>query len=106
MAKIKYDAVVETVRYKPSGEIDWVRLYERRGGIFSDLLIMDRETLVQRMKDGKRFAAGKRIPYLASTFETSTLLRLVKQGDKEILVTDQAQSSQPSHDRLDGVPVI
>ena len=106
MAKSKFDGVVEAVHYKPNGEIDWVRLFERRGAIFSDYLIMDRQTLVERMKAGKRFTAGKRVPYLAGTFETSALLRLVKQGDREILVTDQAQPSQSGHDRLEGVPLV
>ena len=106
MAKIKYDGVVEAVHYKPNGEIDWVRLFERRGAIFSDTIVTDRQKLVERMKSGKRFVAGKRIPYMASTFEISAPLRLVKQGDREILVTDQAQSSQPGHDRLEGVPVV
>jgi hypothetical protein len=103
MAKKKFDGVVEAVRYKPNGEVDWVRAYERRGATFSDYVLLDRQTLVQRLKSGKRYLAGKRLPYLAGTFEVSSPLRLVNAGGKEILVTDEVQSSQ---DRLEGVPLI
>jgi hypothetical protein len=106
MAKVKYDGIIETVHYKPNGEVDWVRLFERRGAIYSDYQIYDRQKLVDRMKAGKRFAAGKRIPYLANTFEVASALRLVKQDGKEVLVTDQAQPGASGHDRLAGVPVV
>jgi hypothetical protein len=102
MAKIKYDGVVEAVRYKPDGEIDWVRAYERRGSAFSDYLLIDRQTLIKRLKSGKRFVVGERIPYLAGTFKVSAPIRLVDKGSQEIIVTGDADS----HDRLDGVPLI
>ena len=103
MAKIKYDGVVEAVRYKPDGEIDWVRAYERRGSIFSDYLLIDRQTLVKRLKSGKRFVIGERLPYLAGTFKVSAPLRLFDKGSQELIVTGDTASSQ---DRLDGVPLI
>ena len=103
MAKIKYDGVVEAVRYKPDGEIDWVRAYERRGPTFSDYRLIDREALIKRLKSGKRYVVGKRIRYLASTFEVSSPLRLVDKGSQEIIVTGDVAANQ---DRLDGVPLI
>jgi len=103
MAKVKFDGVVEAVRYKPNGEVDWVRAYERRGPTFGDHVLIDRQSLIQRMKSGKRYFAGQRLPYLASTFEISSPLRLVNAGGKEILVTNEVQSSQ---DKLEGVPLI
>jgi hypothetical protein len=103
MAKVKYDGVVEAVRYKPGGEIEWVRLFERRGAAFTDFLIYDRKTLIERIKAGKRYVSGKRVLYLAGTFEVGAPLRLAKAGDKEILVTDEIQANQ---DRLEGVPVL
>ena len=103
MARQKFDGVVETVRYKPSGEVDWVRAYERRGTTFSDHLLIDRATLIQRLKDGKRYVAGRRIPLMASTFEVKQPLRLVTADGEEVLVVGEKHAN---HDQLDGVPVI
>ena len=103
MAKIKYDGVIEAVRYKPDGEVDWVRAYERRGAIFSDYILLDRQSLIQLLKKGKRDLAGKRLPYMAGTFEVSSPLKVVTTGGKDVLVTDDVQSS---HDRLEGVPLV
>jgi hypothetical protein len=103
MRKQKIDGVVECVRYKPNGEVDWVRAYERRGATYSDHVLLKREALIQKLKSGKMFMAGNRTSLLASTFEVTTPLRLIKAGDKEILVTDDLQSNQ---DCLEGIPII
>jgi hypothetical protein len=103
MAKIQYDGVIEAVHYKPNGEVDWVRAYERRGAIFTDYVLIDRQTLIQRMKKGKRYVAGVRLPYLAGTFEVSSQLKVVSAGGKDVLVTGEVQSTR---DRLEGVPLV
>ena len=103
MAKRKYDGVVECVRYKPGGDVDWVRAYERRGAIFSDHQIISRESLIQKIKSGKKFVTGRRVIGMASTFEIAGFVSVVSSGDKEILVTDNHPASQ---DFLEGVPVI
>jgi hypothetical protein len=64
MIKAKpYDGVVVAVRYTPHGEIDWVRAFERRGFVFSDYRVMERNTLIERLQAGKRFKTGSRIPF-------------------------------------------
>lgn len=103
MARQKYDGVVEAVHYKPDGQVDWVRTYLRRGPTFTDRVLLDRQNLVEHLKSGKTFFVGKRVPQLASTFEISQPVRLIRQGDRDILVTGETQADQ---DRLDGVPVI
>lgn len=103
MPRLKYDGVVEAVRYKPNGEVDWVRAYERRGPTFSDVVLIDRESLIKRLKRGQRFVTGRRLSYLASTFEVFKPLRLVNNGDREVLVAGDSASES---DSLDGVPVI
>jgi hypothetical protein len=103
MAKKRYDGVVEAVRYKPNGEVDWVRAYERRGSTFSDHVLIRREDLVERLKSGRTFMVGRRVPLKASTFEVSQPLRLVKVGGSEILVVGQTQVER---DRLEDVPII
>lgn len=103
MAKVKYDGVVEAVRYTPEGRVDWVRTFLRRGSIFSDYIILDRQTLIEQIKSGKKFMVGQRLPYLASTFDVSDTVRVVEKNGKEIVVAGEQQSER---DHLEGVPLI
>ena len=103
MARQKFDGVVEVVHLKPDGQVDWVRAYLRRGAAFSDHIKLDRSTLVEQIKSGKRYLTGKRIPLMAGSFEVDQPLRVVPKNGKEVLVTGELQSEQ---DRLEGVPVI
>lgn len=103
MAKAKIDGVVEGVRYLPNGKVAWVRAYLRRGPTFSDHLLLDRQTLVEHLKSGKRYLAGKRVPLMASTFETTQPLRVVGKNGDEIIVTGDIQAEK---DSLEGVPLI
>jgi len=103
MAKIKYDGVVEAVHYKPNGEVDWVRAYERRGATFSDHVLIERGTLIERLKSGKNYVVGRRIPLKASTFEVTLPLKVVNIGEKDTLVVGETRAEQ---DRLEGVPII
>ena len=59
MARQKFDGVVEVVHLKPDGQVDWVRAYLRRGAAFSDHIKLDRSTLVEQIKSGKRYLTGK-----------------------------------------------
>jgi hypothetical protein len=102
MAKINYDVVVEAVRYKLDGEIDWVRAYERRGPAFGDYILFDRQDLIKRLKSGKRLVAGERIPYLAGTFNVSKPIRLIDKGGQQIIATGDSAG----RDHLEGVPLI
>lgn len=103
MAKAKFDGVVESVHYKPNGEVDWVRAYERRGPTFSDHLLLPRAELIRRMKSGKKYVVGQRVPLMGSTFDVSHPLRLVQEGGKESVVAGAANGNG---DRLEGVPVL
>lgn len=103
MARNDYDGVVEAVHYSSDGQVAWVRAYEKRGPTFSERMMLDRETLVARLKDGKRYVSGKRIPYLASTFDVSDALHLVNKDGEEVLVTGDRQAET---DNLEGVPII
>jgi hypothetical protein len=103
MGKPKYDGVVECVHYKPNGEVDWVRAYERRGATFSDYVVISRAALIQKLRSGKKFVVGKRVPEMASTFDVTTSLRLSSTAGKDVLVSDEDSSDQ---DHLPGVPVF
>ncbi len=103
MAKVKFDGVVQAVRYQRDGQVEWVRAYLRRGPTFSDYILINRQTLIEYLKSGKRYYAGERIPLMASTFHLYQPLRVIQQDGKEILVTGDLVTSQ---DRLDGVPIL
>jgi hypothetical protein len=95
----KFDVVIEAVRYK-NGKIELVRGYERRGPTFSDRILLGRKTMLDRLKEGKRFVTGQRKEYLASTFEVGKAVKLVGADGKQVVTT----LSEADHDELEGVP--
>ena len=98
-----YDGVVEAVRLTTGEKIKWVRAYERRGPTWSDHLILDRATLVDRIKSGQRFVTGKRIPNMGSEFEVSDPIELGETSKGEVIRIVDTTSNK---DALPGVPVI
>jgi hypothetical protein len=103
MPKAKYDGVVEAVHYGPDGKVAWVRVYERRGAIFSDRIVIDRNTFVERLQAGRIYFAGRRVPQMAGTFETTAPVRLLGGEGDEILVSGEPEAGR---EYLKGVPVI
>ena len=103
MAKTKFDGVVEAVHYTPLRQVEWVRAYLRHGSVFSDRLLVDRQSLVEHLKSGKKLMAGKRLPLMGGTFEVTHPLRLIEQDGRDVLVVGDEQAE---HDYLEGVPVI
>jgi hypothetical protein len=103
MARPKFDGVVESVHYQEDGQVAWVRAFLRRGPTWSDRILLDRQTLLEQMKAGKRFVAGKRVPLLAGTFETSESLKIQKTDGQEVIVVGDNQAGR---DDLDGVPIL
>jgi len=98
---IKFDGVIEAVRYK-GGKIDVVRAYERRGATFSDHVLLNRKTLIERIRQGKQFVTGNRREFMASTFEIGKSVNLVGAEDAQIIST----RDQSGRDELEGVPVF
>jgi len=101
--KKNYDGVVVAVRYTSQGEIDWVRAFERHGYVFSDRVNLDRETLIDRLKSGKRFKTGERKPYQGSDFDVKDDIRLVDKNGNQIIVAGQNSSDR---DLLGNLPII
>lgn len=102
MARIKYDGVVEAVRYQPNGQIKLVRVHEKRGFVFSDVLILDRPALVERLSRGMKFVTGQRKAYVANEFEIGKSLHLA--GKTEAVITTKEQAG--SQDFLANVPIF
>ena len=97
------DGVIEAAHFNPDGKLAWVRAYERRGPTWSDVVLLDREALVQRLKQRKRFYVGSRREFWASEFDVTLPVRLVENYRNTVLVTGRGRAQQ---DRLEGIPVV
>ena len=97
----KIDGVIEAVRYK-NGQIMMVRAYERRGATFSDRVLLDRKTLLERLQKGQQFVTGSREELLASTFKVGRSVMVLKQDNRELLATHE----NATRDELEEVPVF
>ena len=85
MAK-KIDVVIEAVRYK-NGQIVVVRGYERRGTTFSDRVLIDRKTLIEKLQKGNQISIGSPEEFKASTFKLDRKVLLVKHENREWIST-------------------
>jgi hypothetical protein len=102
MAK-KFDGVIEAVRYNPDGQIALVRAYVLRVVTYSDRVLLDRKTLLERIKAGKKFTTGQRKEFLASTFEFGKTVKVLGSNGKDILTT---REDVPQHDELEEIPIF
>jgi len=97
----KIDGVIEAVRYK-NGQILLMRAYERRGATFSDCVLLDRKTLLERLQKGANYMTGARKELRASTFTLGKSVLVLKQADRELLATD----ANTTRDELENVPAF
>jgi hypothetical protein len=102
MAHQKYDGIIEAVRYQPNGQIDVVRVYKKRGFVFSDILLMDRPALIDELSRGKKYVTGQRQIYVANVFVTGKSIHL--SGKSKPIITTKEQAG--SQDFLANVPVF
>ena len=99
MAK-KFDGVIEAVRYK-NGQIEVVRVFERRGSAFTDRIIIDRKEFLDRLQKGRQFFVGKRKEFLAGSFEVQDKpVRVVDKNGQEVIST----RTEADHDELEQAP--
>jgi hypothetical protein len=103
MFRRKIDGVIEAVRYTPQGSIDWVRSYERRDMVYSDVLILNREEFLERLDAGQLFYTGKRKQYQGNAFETERKVITKGTNGDRIILTEGSDADQ---DHLEGVPLI
>ena len=102
MAK-KFDGVIEAVRYNPDGQIALVRGYELRGVTYSDRVLLDRDTLLKRLKAGKKFITGQRKEYWASTFDFGKTVKAQSREGKDFITT---RDDAPQRDELEETPAF
>ncbi len=103
MARVKFDGLIEAVRYLPDGEIEQVRIYLRRGPTFSDHKLMSRDALLEFLKNGNKAVTGSRQELMASTFTVEKKVHLVKaSGEKYFIATEK----KADKDMLEGTPLF
>ncbi len=100
MAK-KVDVVIEAVRYK-NGQIVVVRGYERRGTTFSDRVLIDRKSLIEKLQKGNQISIGSRERLQASTFKLDRNVLLVKHDNRDWIAT----GSNATQDHLENAPIF
>lgn len=102
MAK-KFDGVIEAVRYNRNGQIALVRGYELRGVTYSDLVLLDRDTLLERLKAGQKFITGQRKERWGSTFEFGKTITAVSKDGKDFITT---REDNPKRDEIEDTPAF
>lgn len=102
MAK-KIDGVIEAVRYNKVGQITLVRGYELRGVTYSDLILLDRGTLLERLKEGKKFSTGQRKEFWGSTFDFGKPVEVISKDGKDYITT---RGNAPTRDELEETPAF
>jgi hypothetical protein len=108
MANKTYDGVIEAVHYSAGGKVEWVRVYMRRGPSWSDRIILQRQELIEAIRSGKRMMLGKRVEFMAGTFEVTDEVRLAGMDGTEWLVVsaDAAAYGPQEQDNLEGAPLL
>ncbi len=101
--KKKYDGVIEAVHYRQNGQVDWARVYLRRGSAWSDCVIIKRDELVKEIKSGKQMVIGQRVEFMAGTFEVSSAVKVTGTDGQENLTTSATVTGR---DHLEGTPVL
>jgi hypothetical protein len=99
MARMKLDGVIEAVHYTTGGNIDYVRIFERHGTVWSDQILLNRNELSARLRLGKQFKVGARKVYFGSVFNTGA-------GVCQIDGCIVTEGLPGGRDLLDGVPIF
>ncbi|UCF61486.1 MAG: hypothetical protein JSV37_02055 [Anaerolineaceae bacterium] len=91
-ASRKLDVVLVAARYGEGGDqLDIVQGYERRGFVWGDLVLLDRQALIERLNDKKRVVTG--YPgELPGDFEVTAEVHLTKEGGGISIVADGHQT--------------
>ncbi len=84
----KLDVVIEAVRLDAhDGRLGLARGYERRGHVWSDVVLLTREELVERLRRGARVAVG-RMKDVPGDFEVLARVRLRRADGTDFLAAE------------------
>jgi hypothetical protein len=84
----KLDVVLVAVRYDDSeGRLTLAQGYERRGFVWGDLVLLDRDDVIDRIQAGKRVVAGRRAE-IPGDFEVLNPIQLQRLNGSSSLVAE------------------
>jgi hypothetical protein len=84
----RLDVVLVAVRYDElDGKLSLAQGYERRGFVWGDLVLFNREAVIDRIQAGKRVVAGKRAE-MPGDFEVLYPIRLQSSNGSAALVAE------------------
>ncbi len=89
----KWDAVLIATRYGADGRLSLAQGYFRRGEVWGDKQLLDREALIEALKQGRRIAAGAPTD-IPGEFDIDVPVHLEEGSDGEFLVADGAAGSR------------
>jgi hypothetical protein len=95
------DVVVVAARYAPDQSLATAQAYERRGPVWTDLVLLDRRTLIERLRSGKKVGVGQPLA-VPGDFAVRTRLVLGRENGHEVL---RAAGTGSNGDDL-GVPLF
>jgi hypothetical protein len=86
------DLVLVDARYTADGRrVSIARGYERRGDVWSDLVILDRDSIVNRLKRGRKVFTG-RTRDLPGDFELLSPVSLTRSGETLRLGSEKGEN--------------
>jgi hypothetical protein len=99
----KADMVVVAARYDPAdGRLLRAQAYERRGAVWTDLVLLDRDELLARLRSRRRVYSGAVEPGIPGNFSVRGRLRLQEANGRAVLALE---TSPTGNDEL-GVPIF
>ncbi len=99
----KADMVVVAARYDAAdGRLLRAQAYQRRGAVWSDLVLVDRDDLLERLQLRRRVYAGAVDPGLPGDFSVRGRLRLQEGNGRAVVTLGTAPNGR---DEL-GVPIF
>jgi len=100
----KPNGVITSVRYADDGQrLSLIRFYERRGAIYSDLQMIARPDLIERLKSGQKLVIGQRQGNVPGSFQTGKAVRLAGAGEGARICTGETGEAR---DYLEGAPIF
>jgi hypothetical protein len=89
----RLDIVVVAARYDPQGKLTVAQGFERRGQVWSDLILVDRDTLIRKLRSRWRVAVAVPAP-VPGDFEIVARVRLERKNGVETLASNSAHADQ------------
>ena len=92
-ASRRLDLVLVAARYTPDGRLALAQGYERLGQVWTDLMLFDRASLIERLRAGKHVAVG-RAAAVPGDFEVQDAVVLAGANGRAVTRAARADSTK------------